>query len=190
MERIAIHVSWVFSGVSGRIEKRAITGEVRRLVAQRFTEKFPVGEVPEIVVEWGDEDRAIMDIRAGKLVIVLKRGRENRYDNIARALTSAIPDLLAPEMKTICDAELVRCLSAHAARSIAKENQAIVAAINEAITTLTENDAGLRRPVSMLVEIDDQSLFSRTLIPEVAETVRIRYPHRDPSIDREIPEQN
>lgn len=63
-----------------------------------------------MIVEYGDEDRAIRDLRASKLVIVLKSGRRNRYENIARVLITAIPDLLAPEMKSVYDNRLLKCL--------------------------------------------------------------------------------
>ena len=185
-ERIAIHASWALSMVSGRLERTAISREVRYLVMSSFIKDFAVREIPEIVVEWGDEDKAIMDLKAGKLVIFLKRGRRNRYENIARALISAIPDLLAPEMKAIYDDKILTCLSAHIARSIAKEYQAVVTAINETISALTEDDEELRKLASMLIEMDDRSLFSRILIPEMAKIAMMRYPHRDPSIDREV----
>ena len=187
-ERIAIHISWALSWASKRFEKSAISREVRHLIESSFTKNFAVEEVPEIVVEWGDEDRAVMDLKAGRLVIVLKSGRRNRYENIARALITAIPDLLAPEMKAVYYNKLLNCLSAHVARSIAKEYQPIVTAINEVIDTLTESDENLHKLTSMLVEIDDRSLLSRVLIPEMVEVAKLRYPHRDPSIDDEVVE--
>ena len=38
----------------------------------------------------------------------------------------------------------------------------------------------------MLVEIDDRPLLSRILIPEIIEVAKLRYPHRDPSIDNGV----
>lgn len=64
--------------------------------------------MPEIVIEWGDEDKVIRDIKSGRLVIVLKSGRRNRYENIARALISVIPELLAPEMKAVYGDEILK----------------------------------------------------------------------------------
>jgi hypothetical protein len=37
-----------------------------------------------------------------------------------------------------------------------------------------------------LVEIDDTSLLSRVLIPEMIEIAKLRYPHRDSSLDEEV----
>lgn len=185
-ERIAIHVSWMLPWINRRFEKSAISREVRYLVGSAFAKDFPVEEIPEIVIMWGDEDRAVRDLQTGKLVIVLKSGRRNRYENIAYALITAVPDLLAPEMKAVYDRRLLECLSAHVARSIAKKYQPVVTAINEVIDTLTEGDNRFCRLASMLVEIDDQSLLSRILIPEIVEVAKLRYPHRDPSIDSEI----
>ncbi len=185
-ERIAIHLSWAFSWASKRFEKNAISREVRHLIVSSFTKNFAVEEIPEIIFEWGDEDRAIRDLQTGRLVIVLKSGRRNRYENIAKALITAIPDLLAPEMKAVYDSKLLRYLSAHVARSIAKEHQPVVTAINEVIDSLMEGDERHRKLASMLVEIDDRSLLSRILIPEIVEVAKLRYPHRDPSIDDEV----
>jgi len=117
---------------------------------------------------------------------VMKSGRRSRYENIARALITSIPDLLASEMKVVYDDKLITCLSAHVARSIAKENQPVVTAINEAIDSLTRDDVNLRKLASELVEIDDRSLLSRVLIPEMIEIAKQRHPHRDSSIDEEV----
>jgi hypothetical protein len=185
-DRIAIHISWALSRASRHFEKSAIRREVKYLITHEFIRNFPVEEIPEIVVEWGDEDRAYRDAKAGKLVIVLKSGRRSRYENIARALITSIPDLLASEMKVVYDNKLITCLSAHVARSIAKENQPVVTAINEAIDSLTRDDENLRELASKLVEIDDRSLLSRVLIPEMIEIAKLRYPHRDSSIDEEV----
>jgi hypothetical protein len=188
-DRIAIHISWALSRASRHFEKSAIRREVKYLITREFIRNFlreEVPEIPEIVVEWGDEDRAYRDAKAGKLVIVLKSGSRNRYENIARALITSIPDLLAPEMKVVYDNKLITCLSAHVARSIAKENQPVVTAINEAIDSLTRDDENLRELASKLVEIDDRSLLSRALIPEIIEIAKLRYPHRDSSIDEEV----
>jgi hypothetical protein len=57
----------------------------------------------------------------------MKSGRRSRYENIARALITSIPDLLAPEM-VVYDNKLIRRLSAHVARSIAKKKQPVVTA--------------------------------------------------------------
>jgi hypothetical protein len=40
----------------------------------------------------------------------------------------------------------------------------------------------------MIIAIDDQSLFTRALIPEMTEVAQLRYPHRDPQLDTEIKE--
>jgi len=185
-EKIIIHVAWVLSRISKRAEKNAIAREVKYLVRSGFTKYIAVEEIPEIVIEWGDEDKATMDVKAGRLVVVLKYGRRDRYKNIARALVASIPDLLAPEMKAVYDSKLLNCLSAHIARSIAGEYQPIVTAINEFIDALTEGDANLYRLAAMLVEIDDRSLLTRVLVPEMVEAAKTRYPHRDPSIDGEV----
>jgi len=185
-ERIAIHISWTLSRASRHFEKSAIKREVKYFIASEFIRNFPVEEVPEIVIEWGDEDKAYRDAKAGRLVIVLRSGRRNRYENIARALIVSIPDLLAAEMKVMYDNKLITLLSAHVARSIAKENHAVVSAINETIDSLIRDDESLRTLASALVEIDDGSLLSKVLIPEMIEIAKLRFPHRDPSIDEEV----
>lgn len=185
-EKIAIHISWILSRVSRYFEKRAISREVRYIVSSSFSKNFPIEEVPEIVIEWGDEDRAIRDIKSGKLVIILKSGRRNRYENIARALLATVPELLAPEMKAVYDEKLLKCLSAHIAKSIAKDYPQVVTMINEAIRDTIANDDKMLKVSSTLVEIDDQSLFSRVLVPELIEIAKLRYPHRDPALDEEV----
>lgn len=80
-ERIVIYISWVLSWASKRFKRSAISREVRHLIEIGSTKNF-AEEIPEIVVERGDEDRAFMDLKAGKLVIVLKSGRRDRYENM------------------------------------------------------------------------------------------------------------
>ena len=177
---------WLGTIISRQLERNALSKEIRYIIAENFNKFFPIQEVPELVVEWGDEDRIIRDIKRGKLIIVLKSGRKNRYENIAKALISVIPDLLASEMRAVYDRKLLNCVSAHVARSIAKQNQAIVVEVNNAIEGLIKEDANLKEVSSMLVRIDDQSLFSRVLVTEMVEIARFRYPHRDPVLDNEI----
>lgn len=139
-EKIVVHILRILSRLSRYFEKRAISREVRYIVSSSFSKNFPIEEVPEIVIEWGDEDRAIRDIKSGKLVIILKSGRRNRYENIARALLATVPELLAPEMKAVYDEKLLKCLSVHIAKSIAKEYPQVVTMVNEAIRDTIAND--------------------------------------------------
>jgi hypothetical protein len=183
VERIATHLLWVFSYFSGWAEKRAISQEVEYIVSTSFVKNYHLEEVPRIVVKWGEEDEAILDLKKSMLLIVLRRGRKLRYENIAKAILKALPELLAPEMKVVYDPRLVECLSAHMARNLVKDSQPIVTAINEFVASELEKDEELRKIVSMLVEIDDESFLSRILLPELIEVAKIRYPHRDPQID-------
>jgi hypothetical protein len=116
----------------------------------------------------------------------LRRGRKHRYDNVARAVLKAVPELLAPEMKVVYDPKFIDCLSAHIARSLLKDYRTVVTAINDFVASKIETDEELRKVLSMLVEIDDQSLLSRILLPELVDVAKLRYPHRDPQIDYEV----
>jgi hypothetical protein len=78
----------------------------------------------------------------------------------------AIPELLAPEMKAVYDPKFVNCLSAHIARNLVKDYQPAVIAINEYIASELEKTEKLREIISMLIEVDEQSLLSRILIPD------------------------
>lgn len=118
------------------------------------------------------------------MIIVLK-GRKDRWSNIARALISIIPELLAPEMKAIYNRDFLDVLSAHIARSISRDHPTVVTSINEALSVYLE-ERRFRELSSKLVTIDDQSLFSRILVPELIRVAKFRYPQRDPEIDDEV----
>ena len=184
-EKIVIHVSWILSRFSGELERRAVGREVSYMVSSEFARNYRIEEVPRAVVEWGEEDRAVLDLERNLLLIALRRGRKHRYENVARALLKAVPELLAPEMRAVYDPRLVDCLSAHTARNLASEHLPVVAAINELVASELEKVEEAREALSMLVEIDDQSLLSRALLPELIEVAALRYPHRDPQIDSE-----
>jgi hypothetical protein len=64
----------------------------------------------------------------------------------------------------------------------------IVRAINEYLDEVLKERSDLRDVLSMIIAIDDQSLFTRALIPEMTEVAQLRYPHRDPQLDTEIKE--
>lgn len=186
-EKLAVHVAWALSAVSSRIEKRAISREVAYITGSKFREVFPSIEgVPRIEVEWGEEDRVIVDVERGKLVLVLKRGRAARSDNIAKALVMAMPYLIAPQMESVYDKRITALVAAHMARSLVRDNPSIVEAVNQVIRPLVEGDPETLELASMLVDVDDRSLFTRVLVPEMAEVARERYPQRDPRIDSEV----
>jgi|GEM_PF-831148 len=186
LEKILIQVLKLFSLISDQVEKRVVSREVTYIVSTHFAKSFYFEEVPKVIVKWGEEDEAILDLKRNMLVVVLRKGRKRRHENIARALLKAIPELLAPEMKVVYDLKFVNSLSAHIARSLAREYQPVIAAINEFIASEIESDKALKELISMLIEIDDQSLFSRILLPELIRVARSRYPHRDPEIDEEV----
>lgn len=186
LEKIVVHVFWVFSYFSGWVERKAITHEVAHMVSTNFAKTYGLEEVPRIVVKWGEEDEAILDLKKNLLLVVLRRGKKHRYENIARAILKAIPELLTPEMKVVYNPMLIDCLSAHIARSLVEDSQPIVTAINEFVASELEKDEEIRKFVSMIVEIDDESFLSRILLPELIKVAKLRYPHRDPQIDDEV----
>jgi hypothetical protein len=185
LEKVVIYLLRAFSRFSERAERRAVSREVTYIVSTNFAKNYRLEEVPKVAVKWGEEDEAILDLRRNMLVIVLRRGKKSRHENIARAVLKAIPELLTPEMKVVYNPRLVDCLSAHIARSLVRNYQPVVTAINEFTSSEIEKDEGLREVASMLVEIDDQSLLSRILLPELIKVAKLRYPHRDPQIDDE-----
>jgi hypothetical protein len=187
-ERIGIHVLKLLSFISKSAERRSISKEVAYIISTSFATYLRLEEIPKIVVKWGNVDDAILDLKRNLLIIVLREGRRHHYENVARALLKATPDLLAPEMKVIYDSKLIDCLSAHITRNAVKENPAIVTYINEFVSSEIEKDEELRELLSMIIEIDDQSLFSRLLLPELIRIAKLRYPHRDPEIDSETRE--
>jgi hypothetical protein len=187
-ERIGIHVLKLLSFISKSAKRRSISKEVAYIISTNFSTNLRLKEIPKVIVKWGNVDDAILDLKKNQLIIVLREGRRHHYENIARALLKATPDLLAPEMKVVYDSKLIDCLSAHITRNAVRENPAIVTYINEFISSEIEKDEELRELLSMLIEIDDQSLLSRLLLPELIRIAKLRYPHRDPEIDSEARE--
>jgi hypothetical protein len=186
IEKIGIHIKWLLGFVSSSFERKAIASEVQYIVLRGFQELYPIQEIPRIKVEWGDEEKTKVDLERNELVIVLKKGAKYRHENIARALLKVIPDLLAPEMRAVYDPKFLDCLSAHIARNLAREYLPVVTSINTFITAEMDEDKEYRELSQMLVEIDDESLLSRILLPELIDAAKLRYPHRDPQIDNEV----
>jgi len=187
-ERFAIHLIWLVSRFSALYEKIALSREVSYIVSASFAKSLNLKEVPKIVIEWGEEDRVLSDLRRNQIIIVLKRGKRYRYENVARAIVKALPELFAHELRVMYDTALIDVLSAHMARSALMNYPDIVRAINEYLDEVLKERGDLRDILSMIISIDDQSLFTRVLIPEMTEVAQLRYPHRDPQLDTEIKE--
>jgi len=185
-ERIIIHMLILASLISEQAERRAISREVEYIISTNFPSNLRSGIVPRIIVEWGKEDKAISHLDRGRLVIVLRRGRK-RHENVAMALVIVIPDLLAPEIYDVYDPKFIVILSAHIVRSYMKKHHDIIRYLNEILSEM-EKDRELRELSSMLIEIDDKSLFSRILLPELIKTAKLCYPHKDSKIDEEARE--
>jgi hypothetical protein len=160
LERIGIHILKLLSFISKRAERKSVSKEVTCIISTNFATNFRLKETPRVVVKWGDIDEAILDLKKNQLIMVLREGKKHHYENIARVLLKAIPDLLAPEMKVVYDSKFIDYLSAHITRNVVGENPAIVAYINEFISSEIEKNEELRKFFSMLIEIDDQSLLS------------------------------
>jgi hypothetical protein len=186
IEKIGIHIKWLLGFVSSSFERKAIASEVQHIVLRGFQELYPIQEILKIKVEFGDEDKTKIDLERNELVIVLRKGTKYRQENIARTLLKAIPDLLAPEMRAVYDPKFLDCLSAHIAKNLAKDYLPVITSINAFITAEMNEDKEYRELSQMLVEIDDESLLSRILLPELIDVAKIRYPHRDPQIDNEV----
>jgi hypothetical protein len=186
IETMIIHILKLWSFISDRAERRAISQEVTHIISTGFTKYLRLEEVPKLIIKWGEEDKAILDLRKNMLIIVLRRGKKHYYENIARALLKAIPELLAPEMKVVYDSRFVDYISAHIARSLARDYQPVITAINEFIASEMGCDKTLNELILKLIEIDDESLLSRILLPELIRIAKMRYPYRDPEIDKEV----
>lgn len=187
LEKSLVYIAWFISALSSRIEKYAISKEVEFITGSKFRKIFPsIENIPKIKVEWGEEDKVVLDVERGKLILVLKRGRSKRFDNIAKALILAIPYLLAPEIESVYDKKLTKLISAHIARSLVRDKPSIVEAINVAVSSFVDEDPEARELAGMLVNIDDRSLFTRVLLPEMIEVARMRYPQYDPRLSQEL----
>jgi hypothetical protein len=185
-ERILTHILKLVAYFSKQAERKVISKEVEHIISTPFAKELGISEVPRVVIEWGAAEDAILNLKENLLLIVLREGSKYRHENIARALFRTIPYLLSPQVKTIYDQKFVDILSAHLARSFARDYPPVVDAINDFIKTEIEKDENLSKLASMLVEIDDQSLLTRILIPELVKVAGQRYPHRDPAIDQEV----
>jgi len=125
-ERILIHVLKLRSLISEQAERRAISREVAYIISTNFTANLRLEEVPKVTIKWGEEDKAILDLKKNLLLIVLRKGRKHHYENVARALLKATPDLLAHEMRVVYDPKFIDSLSAHIVRNSVRNYPAIV----------------------------------------------------------------
>jgi hypothetical protein len=71
------------------------------------------------------------------------------------------------------DTALIDVLSAHMARRTLMNYPDVVRAINEYLDEALKERSDLRDVLSMIIAIDDQSLFTRALIPEMTEAAQL-----------------
>jgi len=76
-------VNWALSHINKRFEREAISREVASIVSTAFVKEYRLERVPRIVIEWGEVEDVLLDLKKNMLFIVLKGGRANRHENIA-----------------------------------------------------------------------------------------------------------
>lgn len=186
-ERIILHILKLVSYVSKRLDKIYLERDLNHTVKDsvKSLEKFLPISSPELKVIWTESETLEGYLERGFVVVRMKYHR-NRARNIARALTVYIPEILPSEAKAVMHPDLALAISCVIATDIAERNPAIVQQIYEAVDVRFQNPSDGKDLLGKLQEIDEQSLFSRILVPEIISGCLKAYPRRPPELQNEI----
>lgn len=186
-EKIILHILRLVSYVSKRLDKLYLERDLNHTIKDsvKSLEKFLPVSSPELKVIWTESETLEGYLERG-FVIVRMKYHKNRARNIARALTVYIPEILPSEAKAVMDPDLALAISCVIATDIAERNPSIVQQIYEAVDVRFQNPSDGKDLLGKLQEIDEQSLFSRILVPEIISGCLKAYPRRPPELQHEI----
>ena len=188
-EKIIIHFLKIFSYINKRIDKSYLKKDLEHAVKEAvklFNRCFPILTY-NIKIIWVEEDVIESYLDKGYLVIRM-RYHKNRARNLARALIAYIPYTLPKESRAVLESDLNLAISCTIAKEIAKQDPEVVRQLYEAVETqFKDRDYG-KNLLKKFAEIDEQSLFTRILLPEISNACLKAYPRRPQVLYDEISE--
>ena len=186
-EKIVLHILRIASYISKRFDKMYLERDLNHIIKDsiKSLEKFFPVSSPGIKVVWTESETLEGYLERGFVVVRMKY-HKNRARNIARALTVYIPEILPSEAKAIMDPDLALAISCVIATNIAEYNPSIVQQIYEAVEVRFQEPSKGKGLLGKLQEIDEESLFSRILVPEVVQGCLKAYPRKPPELQDEI----
>ena len=186
-EKIYIHVLKVASHVNKRLDKNYAERDIEHLVnssAKSLNKYFPV-VTRGIKILWTESDDVESYLNRGFVVVRMKY-HKSRARNVARALMAYIPHILSPEVGAVMETDLALAISYVVAVGMAEKEPEVVRQIHEAVSIRFKDSLTVKDLLPKLEEIDEQSLFSRILLPEIVKACLNAYPRRSQDLRDEI----
>ena len=186
-EKIMLHILTLISYVSKRFDKIYLERDLNHITKDlvKTLEKFFPVSSRELKVIWTESETLEAYLERGFVVVRMKY-HKNRARNVARALILYIPEILLSEAKAVIEPDLALAVSCVIAINIAKHDPSIVQQIYEAVDVRFQDPSNGKNLLRELQEIDEQSLFSRILVPEIVTSCLKVYPMRPPDLGTEI----
>jgi hypothetical protein len=186
-EKIIVHFLKVASLIVKRLDKTYVERDIKCLVSdsvKSLNKYFPVA-TRGIKVLWVESDTLEGYLDRGFVVVRMKY-HKNRPRNIARALVAYIPHILPSEVGAVIEKDLSLAVSCIVATGMAKKEPEIVRQIYEAVDVRFKDSLKGKNLLGKLGEIDDESLFSRILLPEITRACLDAYPKKPIELQDEI----
>lgn len=186
-EKIILHILRIVSYVSKRLDKIYLERDLNHTIRDsvKSLEKFLPVSSPELKVIWTESETLEGYLERGFVVVRMKY-HKNRARNIARALTIYIPEILPFEARAVMDPDLALAMSSVIATNIAERDPLVVQQIYEAVDVRFQDSSKGKDLLGNLQEIDEQSLFSRILAPQIIRGCLKAYPRRPQELQDEI----
>ena len=186
-EKILIHFLKIASYFAKRMDKNYVERDVKHLVdvtARTLNKYFPVIS-RGIKILWVESDEIESYLDRGFVVVRMKY-HKSRARNVARALVAYIPHILPSEVEAVIEADLALAISCIIATRMAEKEPEVVRQIYEAISMRFEDSLAAKEILAKLEEIDEESLLSRILLPEITKACLNAYPRRPSELRDEI----
>lgn len=186
-EKIVVHFLKLASYIIKRLDKAYLERDIKHMVSDslKSLNKYVPISTHGLKVVWAESDTVEGYLDRG-FVIVRMKYHKNRARNIARALIAYIPHILPAEASAVMEPDFALALSCVLAIGFAKHNPEVVRQIYEAADVRFQNRSEGKDFIGKLEEIDEQSLFSRMLLPEVIKACLKAYPKRPKKLKEEI----
>lgn len=186
-EKIVVHGLKLFSYIFKRLDKVYLERDLDHIVkdsAKLLRKYLPVSSYG-IKIVWAESETLERYLDRGFVVIRMKY-HKNRARNIARALIAYMPYILPSEARAIIEPDLALALSCVVAIRITKHDPEVVHQIYETANVSFQDSSKGKALLGKLEEIDEQSLFTRILLPEVIKSCLKAYPKTPKELKDEI----
>ncbi len=186
LEKLVVWFYKILSFIFKQFDKYYLEKDLRVLIRESASKLYAHTSIMpfDIRIYWAEEDLESYLDRG--MVIIRMKYSKNRAANMAKALLTALPYMLPAQVKSMLDQDLMSSLTCIMARNIAEYDPEVVKYLYDIMDEEVQKYPHVKDLMTKLENIDEQSLFSRILLPEIVDATIKAYPRKIPNLREEI----